>query len=251
MDTERTLQGVPAVVTGASRGIGAAVASRLAGAGAPVAVVYKSDGDGAAAVVRAIEAAGGTALARRADVADPDEVEALFSTVEAAFGPVGLLVNNAGLHRGGRVQNLALEDWNAVVATGLTGTFLCCRRAVPPMIGRGGGRIVNLSSVVGINGFPGDSAYGAVKAGVIGLTKSLALELARDGISVNAVAPGFVDTDMTRALDPKVLDRVVGSIPQRRMATIDEIADTVTSLATGPGYVTGTTVVIDGGWTLA
>jgi 3-oxoacyl-[acyl-carrier protein] reductase len=239
------------VVTGASRGIGAAIAARLAVEGTPVAIVYRSDEDGATAVAKAIEGLGGRALPVRGDISVPEDVDSLFELVEAELGPVGVLVNNAAVHRGGRVQKLSLEDWNAVLDTGLTGAFLCCRRAVPGMIDLGGGRIVNISSVVGLNGFPGDSAYASAKAGLIGLTRSLALELARDGISVNAVVAGFVDTDMTRALQPKVLDRVIATVPLGRTATTDEVADTVAFLATGPGYVTGSNVVIDGGWTLA
>ena len=238
-------------MTGASRGIGAAIAARLAAAGAPVALVYRSDEDAAVKVAKDIQASGGRALAVRADVSRPDKVDAAFAAVEAEFGSARILVNNAAVHRGGRVQALSLDDWNAVVATGLTGAFLCCRRAVPGMIEQGGGRIINVSSVVGLNGFPGDAAYASVKAGLLGLTKSLALELARDGISVNAVVPGFVGTDMTRALDPKLLDRVIDSIPHRRMATTDEVADSVAFLATGPDYITGSNVVVDGGWTLA
>jgi 3-oxoacyl-[acyl-carrier protein] reductase len=249
--TDHRLDDVSVVVTGGSRGIGAAIAGRLAAAGAQVAIAYRSDDRAADEVAKAIEAHGGRALPVRADVSDPDAVDALFATVEAELGPVGVLVNNAAVHRGGRVQILSLDDWNAVVATGLTGAFLCSRRAIPGMIERGGGRIVNVSSVVGLNGFPGDTAYASVKAGLLGMTKSLALELARDNVSVNAVVPGFVDTDMTQALDPNVLARVIASIPKRRMATIEEVADGVAFLATGPAYVTGTNLVIDGGWTLA
>lgn len=250
MNSEPALQGIPTIVTGASRGIGAAIAIRLAALGAAVALGYRRDAAAATAVAKSILADGGQALPVQADVSDPAGVETLFAAVEAEMGAVGILVNNAAVHRGGRVQSFSLDDWNDVLATGLTGAFLCCSRAVPGMIERGGGRIINLSSVVGLNGFPGDSAYAAVKSGILGLTKSLALELAGDHISVNAVVPGFVDTDMTRALDPKVLNRVISSIPSRRMATIHEIADTVAFLASGPSYMTGAHVVIDGGWTL-
>lgn len=239
------------VVTGASRGIGAAIARRLARQGAPVVVGYRSDADGAAAVARAIESDGGCALPVQADVSVAADVETLFATVEARFGPAGVLVNNAAVHRGGRVQKLSLEDWSAVLDTGLTGAFLCCRRAVPGMIEQRAGRIVNISSVVGLNGFPGDTAYSAAKAGLLGLTRALALEVAAQGISVNSVVPGFVDTDMTRALEPKVLDRLIQSVPARRTASVDEVAEAVEFLITGPSYVTGTSIVIDGGWVLA
>ncbi len=241
----------PIVVTGGSRGIGAACAMRLARAGTPVAFTYLTDVAAANRIAADIEAEGGTALPVRADVGNPEDIESLFDVVESHFGPAAVLINNAAVHRGGRAHTLSLQDWNAVLAAGLTGAFLCCRRAIPAMIERGGGRIINVSSVIGRNGFAGDSAYASAKAGLVGLTKSLALELARDGISVNAVLPGFVDTDMTRALEPKVLDRVLASIPKRRMGTVDEIAAAVEYLAYGPSYVTGSSLVIDGGWTIA
>jgi 3-oxoacyl-[acyl-carrier protein] reductase len=245
------LRDVPAVVTGGSRGIGAAVAARLAGLGAPVALIYRRDDEAAASVAAEIESAGGTALPLRADVSSPADVDALFHAVEAKLGPVGVLINNAAVHRAGRIQTLDVADWQAVIDTGLTGAFPCCRRAVPGMLERGGGRIVNVSSVIGLNGFPGDAAYASAKAGLLGLTRALALELAQAGVSVNAVVPGFVDTDMTRALEPRVLDRIVNSVPMGRTASTEEVAETVAFLVAGPAYVTGTNVVIDGGWTLA
>ncbi|MHB1710308.1 MAG: 3-oxoacyl-ACP reductase family protein [Acidimicrobiales bacterium] len=242
---------VPAFVTGAGRGIGAEIARRLAAGGAPVAIGYRRQADQAEAVAISIREKGGTALCVGADVSDPDEVDAAFARIEAELGPVGVLVNNAGLHIGGRIQAFAVEDWHRVVGTCLTGAFLCARRAVPEMVARRGGRIVNVTSVVGVNGYPGDAAYASAKAGMIGLTKALALELARDGIAVNAVAPGFVDTEMTRALAPSVLEQVARSIPARRQGSTEEIAQAVEFLVTGPEYITGTVLTIDGGWTIA
>lgn len=247
----RSLAGIPAVVTGGSRGIGAAVARTLAALGAAVAVTYRSDEESAAKVVAAIEADGGRAIALAADVTSLPDVDELFRRVEGEFGPAGVLVNNAGIHRGGRVQSIEPSDWNLVIDTDLTGAFHCARRAVPGMIERQWGRIVNMSSIVGIKGFPGDAAYAAAKAGLLGLTRSMALELAPAGVLVNALAPGFVDTDMTRVLSARALERANGAIPLGRQAEPQEIADAVAFLVAGPAYVTGSTLVVDGGWTLA
>jgi 3-oxoacyl-[acyl-carrier protein] reductase len=251
MAAQRSLDGVTAVVTGASRGIGAATARRLAEAGASVAVVYRRGAQEAEKVVAGIEDAGGRANAFACDIASCGDVDRMIGAVEAELGPVGVLVNNAGIHRGGRIQNLSVDDWNAVIATDLTGAFLCSRRVVPGMIERQFGRIVNVASVVGINGFPGDSAYAAAKAGLLGLTRALALELAPHGIVVNALAPGFVDTEMTQRLSDKARTRTNEAIPLGRQADCDEVAEAIAFLATGPDYVTGSTLTVDGGWTLA
>jgi 3-oxoacyl-[acyl-carrier protein] reductase len=251
MTTPGPLEQIPAFVTGGSGGIGAAVARELAALGAPVAVGYRYRAAEAEQVVAGIVANGGSAIAVGGDVSDETQVEQIFARIEAELGPVGVLVNNAGAHRGGRVQKLSLADWRTVLDGCLTSAFLCARRVTAGMAERRWGRIINVTSVVGINGFPGDSAYASAKAGMIGLTKALALELARDGIAVTAVAPGFVDTDMTRALDPRVLERIECTIPSRRQATVEEIAQTVAFLAGGPDYITGAVIVVDGGWTLA
>jgi 3-oxoacyl-[acyl-carrier protein] reductase len=249
--SSRRLAGIAAVVTGASRGIGAATARRLAAEGACVAVIYRHNADEAAAVVATIEAAGGRALAVGGDIASWDDVDRMVGAVEAAFGPVGVLVNNAGIHRAGRVHRLPVADWDAVIATDLTGAFLCTRRVVPGMLERRFGRIVNVSSVIGLNGFPGDCAYAAAKAGLLGFTRALALELAPCGVTANAVTPGFVETDMTKGLSDAARTRTNRAIPLGRQAQCDEIADAVSFLVTGPDYVTGSTVTIDGGWSLA
>ncbi|GAB4977448.1 3-oxoacyl-[acyl-carrier-protein] reductase [Mycobacterium avium subsp. hominissuis] len=246
-----SLNGIPAFVTGGSRGIGAAIAQHLAAAGAAVAIGYRNRAAQAEQVAASITTAGGRAICVAGDVSDEDEVDQAFARIEAELGPVGILVNNAGAHRGGRVQKLALDDWRLVHNASLTSAFLCARRAVPLMIERRWGRIINVTSVVGLNGFPGDAAYASAKAGLIGLTKALALELARDQITVTAVAPGFVDTEMTRGLARSVRERIERTIPAHRQATADEIAQTVGFLAAGPDYITGTVIVVDGGWRIA
>lgn len=245
------LDGTRVLVTGAARGIGAHVARRLAARGAAVAIAYRRERDAACRLVTDIEEAGGRAIAIRGDVRDEGDVDALFTAVEDQLGPPEVLVNNAGIHRGGRVGKLTTDDWRAVLDTNLTGAFLCTQRAVPQMLKAGRGRIVNVTSVVGINGFPGDAAYASAKAGLIGLTRALALELASSGINVNAIAPGFVDTDMTRALGLTVRSRLDASVPLGRQAQPEEIAEAVEFLAAGPSYITGSVLVIDGGWTIA
>jgi 3-oxoacyl-[acyl-carrier protein] reductase len=251
MHEDRPLEGNVAVVTGGSRGIGQAISLRLAEAGAAVGIIYRSNHDAAAGLMAQLKQNGLTAILVPADVGDEQAVDEAFARIESQLGPVGVLVNNAGLHKSGRIVSLPLRDWRSVLDTNLTGTFLCCRRVVPGMLTRRSGRIVNVGSVVGMNGFPGDTAYAAAKAGLVGFTKALALEVARDGVAVNALIPGFVDTDMTRALEHNVLERIIRSIPAGRQATIDEIADVAMHLVTCPAYLTGTSFVVDGCWTIA
>lgn len=247
---ERGLATTPVLVTGGSRGIGRAIALRLARRGHPVAINYQRDEFAARAVASEIEADGGAALAVRADVRNAEEVAAMFAATREAFGDVSVLVNNAGVHRGGRVERLGLEDWRAVLDTNLTGAFLCCREAVPAMRKRGSGRIVNVGSVIGRRGFPGDVAYGSAKAGLLGLTRALAIELARDGVTVNLVAPGFVKTDMTAGLTEDVRARIEGSVPVGRRASVEEVAEVIEAAVFGPDYVTGAEFTVDGGYTI-
>jgi 3-oxoacyl-[acyl-carrier protein] reductase len=232
-----------ALVTGASKGIGAAIARALAADGWHVAVNYRSDEDGANATVKAIEDAGGKAVALRADVANgpPDE---LFKQAEEALGPVLALVNNAGVTADGLAIQLDDEAWDRVIGTNLTAAFRLTRRAMRPMIKARYGRIVNVASVVGPRANAGQSNYAAAKAGLIGMTKTVAAEVARRGVTVNAVAPGFIETEMTK----DVPEAVIAAIPARRVGAPEDVGAAVRFLASDDAaYVTGTTLYVDGG----
>jgi 3-oxoacyl-[acyl-carrier protein] reductase len=243
--TERARPEGCALVTGASRGIGAAIARSLARDGWPVAVNYRSDADGAAGVVAGIEEAGGRAVALAADVAANGSAEELFSGAEQHFGvPVLALVNNAGIAADNLISMIGDEDWQSVLDTNLTGAFRLTRRALKTMMRARFGRIVNVSSVVGLRANPGQANYAAAKAGLIAITKTTAVEVARRGITANAVAPGFIDTDMTSGLESALAD----SIPARRAGTPDEVAACVSFLASDrAGYVNGAVLTVDGG----
>jgi 3-oxoacyl-[acyl-carrier protein] reductase len=231
-----------ALVTGASKGIGAAIAQALATDGWQVAVNYRSDEEGARRVVEAIEQAGGHAAAVGGDVANGPADE-LFQRAEE-LGPVLALVNNAGVRADGLAVQLDDDDWDRVIGTNLTAAFRLTRRAVRPMIRARYGRIVNVASVVGPRANAGQANYAAAKAGLIGFTKTVAAEVARRGVTVNAVAPGFIETDMTKDLPETVLE----AIPARRVGAPEEVGAAVRFLASeDAGYVTGTTLFVDGG----
>jgi 3-oxoacyl-[acyl-carrier protein] reductase len=234
-----------ALVTGASRGIGAAIAHALADDGWSVGVNYRQDGAGAEAVVEAIERAGGRAATIQADVREPDAAERLFGALETEFGkPVLALVNNAGVRHDDLGASLGDEEWSDVLNTNLTAAFRLTRRALRPMLRARKGRIVNISSVVGLRANPGQANYAAAKAGLVAMTKTIAVEVARRGITVNAVAPGLIETEMTAELDSGLLE----AVPARRVGKPQDVAACVRFLASEQaGYVTGAVLTVDGG----
>ena len=237
-----------ALVTGASRGIGRAIAEHLAGAGDRVVVNYHSSPDAADEVVAAVAAGGGEAAAVGADVGDTDAVAAMFREVQDAWGPVEVLVNNAGITRDNLLLRMSPADWDAVLTTNLRSAYLCTRTALRGMLKARWGRIVSVTSVSGISGNPGQANYAAAKAGLIGLTKSVAREVGSRGITANAVAPGFIETDMTAGLSDDVRDAVAGSIALGRFGAPREIASVVGYLASdAASYITGQVIVVDGG----
>lgn len=240
-----------ALVTGASRGIGRAIALRLAEDGFSVAVNYASSKARAVAVVDEIASCGASAMAVHADVRDPDAVSSMFESVTAELGPVAVLVNNAGITDDGLVMRMTVDQWDNVMNTNLRSAFLCTKTALRSMVRSRAGRIINISSVSGISGNPGQGNYAASKAGIIGFTKSVAKEVGSRGITVNAIAPGFIETDMTAALGDNVTDAVAERIALGRLGLPEEVASVVGYLASdGASYITGQTIVVDGGLTL-
>jgi 3-oxoacyl-[acyl-carrier protein] reductase len=234
-----------ALVTGASRGIGAATAKAIAADGWAVGVNYRSDARAAAAVVAEIEAAGGRAMAIAGDVTDPGTPDAVFGALESQFdGPVLVLVNNAGVSADDLTPSMSDESWNTVIETDLNAAFRFTRRALRPMMRARAGRIVNVASVVGLRANPGQPNYAAAKAGLIAFTRNAAVEVARRGITINAVAPGWIDTEMTAGIDQGLLEQV----PARRAGTPEEVAACVRFLTSDQaGYVTGAVLSVDGG----
>jgi 3-oxoacyl-[acyl-carrier protein] reductase len=247
MREKRMFQDKVAIITGSSRGIGRAIALHLASKGA---IIVASARNVAAleALVADIEGQGGKALAVPGDVGLSKDVEALFAAAKEAFGQVDILVNNAGITRDGLLMRMKDEDWDAVMDTNLKGAFYCCRAAAKIMSKQRSGRIINISSVVGEMGNAGQANYAASKAGLIGLTKSIARELARRNVTANAIAPGFIVTDMTDTLSDQVKEGLQGQIPLGRLGETQDIAHAVAFLASEQaGYITGQVLGVNGG----
>lgn len=239
-----------ALVTGGSRGIGRATCVALARSGHRVAINYRSSIEEAKETLVSVEELGGEGILVEGDVRDVSSIGSMFDHVEEALGPVGILVNNAGIRADGLAPRMSDDAWDEVISTNLTGAFGCSRRAARSMIRNGWGRIVNVSSVAGIRGSAGQSNYSAAKAGLIGLTRSLARELARKNITVNAVAPGLIGTDLTVSLSEQRTRALVSEIPLGRPGTPEEIADVISFLCSEhTAYVTGAVLVADGGMT--
>lgn len=240
-----------AIVTGASRGIGRAIALELASSGAAVVVNYRSGATEAEAVVDQIAERGGRAVAVQADVSDGSTVDRLINAATESFGGLHILVNNAGIARDNLLLRMKDDEWDAVIGTNLRGAFLLTRAALRPMMKARWGRIITITSVIGLMGNAGQSNYAAAKAGLIGFTKSVAREMASRGITANAVAPGFVETDITAGLTQAQRDAAMAAIPLGRWGQTEDIARTVTFLASdAAGYITGQTLAVDGGMTM-
>ncbi len=246
----KRLEGKVAVITGAGRGIGTAVARRFAAEGAFL--ILNSLSDSAAKIAEEIVADGGKAVAVQGDVSKADNVAKVIDAAVSNFGRLDILVNNAGITRDGLLMRMAEDDWDAVIDTNLKSVYFCCRAALRPMLkSRGGGRIINLSSVIGLSGNAGQANYAASKAGIIGFTKSLAKELASRQVTVNAIAPGFIVTDMTAGLSDEAKETLLKRIPLGSLGEPGDVAAAAAFLASAEAkYITGQTLTVDGGMTL-
>ena len=243
-----SLEGKVAVVTGGSRGIGRAITLRLASMGATVAINYVSKPDAAQETVDAVVAAGGKGGVFRFDVANTQEVSDSMAEILDQYGRIDILVNNAGITRDGLLMKMKEDSWDKVLDTNLKGAFNCIKAVNRPMMKQRWGRIVNISSVIGFLGNAGQANYAAAKAGLAGLTRSVARELSSRGITVNGVAPGYIDTDMTRDLPEEVTEKIISEIPMRTMGTVEDVAGAVAYLVSEDSrYVTGQFIHVNGG----
>ena len=241
------LTGKACLVTGGSRGIGRAIALELGRHGASVAVGYATNEAAANEVAAEIATFGGQSFAFGCDVQDPSAIEPAVASVVERFGKIDVLVNNAGITRDRSLAKMSPEEWDAVLQTNLTSVFHLTSRVLPHMVKAGYGRIINISSVIGLHGNFGQANYAAAKAGIVGFTKSAALELARKGVTVNAIAPGFIETEMIAAMPDEVRAAILAKIPMGRFGRPEEIAQAVAFLVSHGDYITGQVIAIDGG----
>jgi len=242
------LSGKVAVVTGSSRGIGAAIAKTLAGQGAKVVINHRHSPEGAAEVAEAIKAKGGEVTLIQADVGQSIEAQRLIKETIDTYGQIDILVNNAGTTRDTLIMTMKDEDWDLVLRTNLSSTYYCCKAAVRPMMKKRSGRIINITSVVGLAGQAGQTNYAASKAGIIGFTKSLAKEVGSRNITVNAIAPGFIPTALTEVLSPEKTQSVVANTPLGRLGTVGDVANATLFLASDEAaFITGQVLTVDGG----
>lgn len=242
------LNGKVAVITGAGRGIGRTIALHFAGKGAKVVVNYRNSASQVEELLTLIRNSGGEAIAIQADVSVEEDVKKLITETVKAFGRVDILVNNAGVIKDNLIMRMSEEEFDRVLDINLKGTFFCMKHVSGIMLKQKSGKIINISSVVGLTGNIGQANYAASKAGVIGMTKAVARELASRGITVNAVAPGFIETDMTEELSQKNKEAMIANIPLKRYGSVDEVAGVVSFLASeAANYITGQVLVVDGG----